>query len=175
MRKLIKSCTFPEYTAACGGDNGVSNKSSRRGQKPRQKVQDKKIVLGIDPGLASTGWGVICEENKKPKLLDFGCISTPAHHPCGKRLQTITKELKKIIKKFKPQFVSIEDIFFAKNVKTAIKVGQAKGAILLTIENSNIPVKEYTPLQIKQAITGYGQADKLQIQIRPGTELPVKK
>lgn len=124
----------------------------------------KKIVLGIDPGLASTGWGVIYEKNKKLKLLEFGCITTSADDPCGKRLQIITAELNKIIKKFKPQFISIEDIFFAKNVKTAMKVGQAKGAILLTIENSNTPVKEFTPLQIKQAVTGYGQADKLQMQ-----------
>ena len=102
---------------------------------------NKKIVLGIDPGLASTGYGVIVFENKKMKLLDFGCINTPTEHSCGKRLQTITTEIKKIIKKYKPQFVSIEDIFFAKNAKTAIKVGQAKGAILLIIENSNIPVR----------------------------------
>lgn len=124
----------------------------------------KKIVLGIDPGLASTGWGVICEENNKIKLLDFGCISTYPRHYCGKRLQTITKELEKIIKKYKPQFASVEDIFFAKNVKTALKVSQAKGAILLILEKNRIPVREFTPLQIKQAITGYGKADKLQMQ-----------
>lgn len=97
-------------------------------------------------------------------IVNYGVISTPSNHDFEKRLGDIYKELKKIIKKYKPDIIGIEDLFFFKNVKTAIKVAQARGVVLLTANLASISVAEFTPLQVKQAVTGYGRADKNQIQ-----------
>ncbi|MCX5749967.1 MAG: crossover junction endodeoxyribonuclease RuvC [Candidatus Saganbacteria bacterium] len=121
-------------------------------------------TLGIDPGTATTGFGVIDENDNKLSLVDYGCIKTSPKNTASDRLKSISSELKKIIDKFKPENVAVEQLFFAANSKTAIKVGEARGVILLTAAQAGVKISEYTPLQVKQALTGYGRADKKQIQ-----------
>lgn len=120
-------------------------------------------ILGIDPGTAIIGYGVI-DSGRKLELIDYGCIKTSADLSTADRLVVLNKELKKILKKYKPDAVAVEDIFFFKNLKTAIKVSQARGVILLTIAHLKIPIYEFTPLQIKQAVACYGRAEKIQVQ-----------
>lgn len=126
--------------------------------------KNKRIVLGIDPGIAITGYGLVTIEKNKPELLACGAITSAAHEPFGQRLHKIHTALKKIIKKYQPDEVAIEELFFAKNAKTAIKVGQARGVAWLAAWQCHVPIREFTPLQVKQAITGYGFAPKIQIQ-----------
>lgn len=121
-------------------------------------------ILGLDPGTATTGWGVIKQVRKEPKLEAFGCIETCKTKCTVDRLREIAKDLEEIIKTYKPDEVAVEDLFFFKNLKTAIKVAQARGVLLLTAGKAKVTVAEYTPLQVKQAITGYGRADKAQVQ-----------
>lgn len=123
------------------------------------------VIIGIDPGTAITGYGVIESSGNKIKLIDYGCIITDKKSSAAERLKILDKELSKIIKKYKPQKIAVEDIFFFKNLKTAIKVSQARGVVLATAARSKVPlIEEYTPLQIKQAVSGYGRADKKQVQ-----------
>lgn len=122
------------------------------------------IILGVDPGTATTGYGVVKKEGSKFTLVDFGVILTPAKTELHHRLDTIFDELTEIIKKHQPDEVVVEELFFATNAKTAISVGQARGVILLAAKKQNVPIAEYTPLEVKMAITGYGKADKKQIQ-----------
>ena len=122
------------------------------------------IILGIDPGVATTGWGIIKQEKNQLTLVDFGIISTSAKTPFTERLNIIHQDLKKIIKKYKPQKIAVEQLFFCKNVKTALSVGQARGVILLTAIELKLSFYEYTPLQVKQAVATYGQASKSQVQ-----------
>ena len=121
------------------------------------------IILGIDPGTATTGYGII-ENDNNLKMIDYGCITTTTDYSTAERLDILDKGLSKIIKKYKPKKIAVEDIFFFKNVKTAVKVSQARGVILARIAKTKIPVFEYTPLQIKQAVTSYDRADKNQVQ-----------
>lgn len=121
------------------------------------------VILGIDPGTASTGYGVIKNQNEL-KVVDYGCIKTSPQFPTADRLKEIHQKITELIKKHKPDIVAIEDIFFFKNTKTVIKVSQAQGAIILTAAQMKIPVVQYTPLQVKQAVTSYGRADKNQVQ-----------
>jgi crossover junction endodeoxyribonuclease RuvC len=121
-------------------------------------------ILGLDPGTAITGWGVIKEIRKEPKLEAFGCIETSKTKCTVDRLREIARDLEEIIRKYKPDEVAVEDLFFFKNLKTAIKVAQARGVLLLIAGKGKVSVAEYTPLQVKQAITGYGRADKAQVQ-----------
>jgi len=124
-----------------------------------------KIILGIDPGLADTGFGVIKKDgNNKIACLDYGSIKTSAKSDLAERLLIVNTELDKIIKQHKPDLASVEELFFYNNAKTAFVVGQARGVILLTIKQNKIPVVEFTPLQVKQAVTTHGKADKTQIQ-----------
>ena len=123
-----------------------------------------KIILGIDPGYGLTGFGVIQVEGSKMKCLDYGVIRIGQEDEFIQRLKFLSKDLKSIIKKYQPDLVAVEEIFFFKNVKTALKVGQARGVILLTAVEAGKEVIEFTPLQIKQAITGYGRAEKGQMQ-----------
>ncbi|MDD5032073.1 MAG: crossover junction endodeoxyribonuclease RuvC [Patescibacteria group bacterium] len=125
----------------------------------------REIILGIDPGLADTGYGII-EKEDRGKLIcqEFGVIKTSAKKDMGERLETINKKLDKIIKKYKPRLIAVEQLFFCKNVKTALAVGQARGVILFTARQNKIPTVEFTPLQVKQAVSSYGQAGKLQVQ-----------
>jgi len=122
------------------------------------------IILGIDPGVAIVGYGVLEKKNKNLQFIDAGCILTQSSEIHARRLAKISRDLNKLIKKFNPNILAIEELFFCKNVKTALKVGEARGVILATAMQLNIPIREFTPLQIKQALTGYGRADKNQIQ-----------
>ncbi len=123
------------------------------------------LVLGIDPGTAITGYGIIREDDDgKLVAVDFGVITTPAGMPLPERLSIIYNELNVVIKRHKPQTSAVEKIFFSKNVKTAISVGQARGVVLLSLEQAGIQIANYTPNEIKQSVTGYGGADKRQIQ-----------
>lgn len=121
------------------------------------------IILGIDPGTATTGYGVI-EKTNQLKMIDYGYIGTEPQYSTGERLVELEKQLTKIIKKYQPEQIAVEEIFFCKNLKTAVKVSQARGVILATATRMKIPIAEYTPLQIKQAVTSYGKADKQQVQ-----------
>lgn len=132
------------------------------------------IILGIDPGTAITGWGLI-KKTKTLKAINYGCIKTSADLSTAERLDKLHKELDSLIKKHKPGIVAVEDIFFFKNLKTAVKVSQARGVILLTIAKSKIKIAEYTPLQIKQAVACYGRADKKQVQKMVKTLLNLKE
>lgn len=132
-------------------------------------------ILGLDPGTATTGWSVIIEEKKQPKVEAFGCIETDKVKDSVARLKEIAFDLRKIIKKYQPDEAAIEDIFFFKNLKTAIKVAQARGVLILTCADKNLPVFEYTPLQVKQALTGYGRAEKRQVQIMVKNILKLKE
>lgn len=122
-------------------------------------------ILGIDPGTGILGFGVI-EVNGpgKAKLIDAGVIRTPVKQADSIRLKTIYDELSEIIKSTKPDVMSVEKLFFAQNVTTAMTVSQARGVVLLCGEQNSLTLFEYTPLQIKQAVTGYGRADKKQVQ-----------
>ena len=121
-------------------------------------------ILGIDPGVAIVGYGVITNECGKLKPVDFGQVNSPAHTPLAKRLKMIYDGITQLITIHKPDVMAVEELFFNTNVKTAIAVGHARGVILLAAQNNNIPIFEYTPLQIKQAVVGYGRADKNQVQ-----------
>jgi crossover junction endodeoxyribonuclease RuvC len=131
-------------------------------------------VLGIDPGTATIGWAIVSQHKGKVIPVSYGCINTSFKKTTSKRLKEIAEDLEKIIDKFKPQEAAVEDIFFFKNLKTVIKVSQAKGAILLTLEKHNLKIFEYTPLQLKQAITGYGRAEKKQVQLMVKNILKLK-
>lgn len=123
------------------------------------------IIVGFDPGLATLGYGVIKKEAKrKPEMVDYGIISTPKDENLAVRLCILENGVKQVIDKFRPEEIAIEELFFAKNVKTGIAVAHARGVILLTANKECGRIFEYTPLQIKQALTGYGRADKNQIQ-----------
>jgi crossover junction endodeoxyribonuclease RuvC len=120
-------------------------------------------TLGIDPGTATTGFGLVKEE-KGLRLIDFGCIRTSKAETPSKRLSQLYVELKKIIKKYQPHVVAVEKLFFNKNSKTAMAVGQARGMALLAAAEMGIPVTEYSPMEVKVAVTGYGLAEKQQVQ-----------
>lgn len=122
------------------------------------------IILGIDPGLATTGYAIVKKDGSNFEVIDYGCILTKKEGKLESRLFNISLQLKDIINKYKPDKISIEQLFFCKNIKTAMSVGQARGAVLLTAMNYNLPIYEFTPLQIKQTVSGYGKADKQQVQ-----------
>lgn len=121
------------------------------------------IVLGIDPGYAIIGYGVL-DTSKQNMLLDYGAITTPKEDSMPIRLENIDKSLKYLFDKFKPDVVAIEELFYFKNQKTVIHVAQARGVILLACQKYCGNIYEYTPLQIKQALTGQGRAEKAQVQ-----------
>ena len=121
-------------------------------------------ILGIDPGTATVGWGVIEIIAGKIELIAYGHISTAKELALSKRLSEISSDLKNIIDLHKPDEASVEELIFFKNQKTILSVGQARGAILLTLEEKGVIIVGYTPLQVKQALTNYGRADKVQVQ-----------
>ena len=132
-------------------------------------------ILGIDPGLATVGWGVIDVINGKPKPVAYGVILTPKDNKFADRLMIIEEDLNSLIDKFKPDEIALEELFFNDNVKTAINVAHARGVILITCIKKCGKLYEYTPLQIKQALTGYGRAEKRQIQEMTKTFLNLSK
>lgn len=127
-------------------------------------MKSLRKILGIDPGTATTGYAIIKTDKKNVKIEEYGIIKTSAKKKMPDRLVEISQNLDKIIKKHKPKEAAVEQLFFAKNVKTGITVGQARGAILLTLAKNSVKIAEYTPLQVKQAITGYGNASKHQVK-----------
>jgi crossover junction endodeoxyribonuclease RuvC len=126
------------------------------------------IILGIDPGTATTGYGVIKQNPKRKEeleILDFGVITTKKGLSDASRLAVLAQDLTAIIKQFKPQRVGVERLFFTSNQKTAMTVSQARGVVLLLCQQKNIPIFEFTPLQVKSTLCGYGKADKQQVQL----------
>lgn len=133
------------------------------------------VIIGIDPGFATVGYGVIHAENGVFTPIACGVITTPAHTLIEKRLKDIYDSLCTLIDTYKPDCMSIEELFFNTNQRTAVDVCQARGVMLLAAENKGINIYEYTPLQIKQAVVGYGRADKHQVQYMVKTLLKLKK
>ena len=121
-------------------------------------------ILGIDPGTATVGWGVIEIGTGAPTVVASGHISTPKEMPLSQRLLEISRDIREVLALYKPSEAGVEELFFFKNQKTVISVAQARGAILLTLEENNVSIFGYTPLQVKQALTNYGRADKAQVQ-----------
>lgn len=122
------------------------------------------IVLGIDPGYAIVGCGIVEHRDNKFKLLEYGAITTEAHTPFNERLEKIYNETDALLKKYNIEAVSMEKLFFNTNQKTAIDVAQARGVLVLAAQKNGVPVFEYTPLQVKQSVVGYGRAEKKQVQ-----------
>lgn len=122
-----------------------------------------RIVLGIDPGTAIVGYAVITEQGGKLSMIACDVITTPAHTVLSERLQTIYKRLIEIIATYQPNEAAMEELFFAKNARTAMTVGQARGVAMLALANGGLRISEYTPKQVKQAVTGYGSANKDQV------------
>lgn len=122
------------------------------------------IVLGIDPGIARVGWGVLSSSHSKLSSISYGCITTSVSSADEVRLKNVYDEITTIISSYHPDVISIEKLFFAANAKTAFVVGQARGVLLLSAANAGIDTFSYTPLEVKMALTGYGKADKSQIQ-----------
>lgn len=122
------------------------------------------IIMGIDPGFAITGYGVVKYEGNRFSVIDYGAVTTEATMKMSERLLHLHESLKELINRHKPDAVSIEELFFNKNIKTALNVGHGRGVALLTAAQSGIPVFEYTPLQVKQSVVGYGRAEKAQVQ-----------
>ena len=121
------------------------------------------IILGIDPGFALVGWGIIDSERGNIRPVAYGAITTPAHTSLESRLLTIQRDLESLIEKYKPDEMAIEELFFNTNITTGIAVAEARGVILCTAHRLGIKISEYTPLQVKQAVVGYGKAEKHQV------------
>jgi crossover junction endodeoxyribonuclease RuvC len=122
------------------------------------------LVIGIDPGTAIMGYGVIREEGQKFEAVDYGVVRTSPTLPMAERLLFLYEELSLIIAKYKPTVAVVEELFFSKNVRTALAVGQARGTAIVAAAKQGLDVREYTPLQVKQAVVGYGKASKEQVQ-----------
>ncbi|MDR1123002.1 MAG: crossover junction endodeoxyribonuclease RuvC [Endomicrobium sp.] len=134
------------------------------------------IVLGIDPGLSLTGWGIVeALSRDKINAIQYGCIKTTRLVPLIERLHTIHDKLQSVINRYKPEVVAIEELFFLKATKTVASVGQSRGAIVLTVSINKIPLAEYNPRCVKIALTGYGAANKYQIQHMVKTFLRLEK
>lgn len=122
------------------------------------------IILGVDPGLATMGWGVIETNGSKHRLLQYGTLGTPAGEALPLRLRSIFVGLEQLISTYQPDHIAVEELFFARNVTTALSVGAARGVALVAAVQHTENLYEYTPMQIKQAVVGYGKADKQQVQ-----------
>jgi crossover junction endodeoxyribonuclease RuvC len=132
-------------------------------------------IIGIDPGTGILGFGVVDTANGKSKLVTAGVITTPPHTPLDERLEEIFDGLTDIIAETKPDVMSVEKLFFARNVTTAMSVASARGVAMLTGRKARLPIAEYTPMQIKQTLTGYGKADKKQVQEMVRMQLGLKE
>ncbi len=121
------------------------------------------VILGIDPGVATVGYGVVECRGDRFRCLEYGCITTAAHQLLEHRLSEIFAGMKELIDRHRPDCVSVEELFFNNNQKTAVDVAQARGVILLAADQCGLPIYEYTPLQVKSAVVGYGRAEKQQV------------
>jgi len=122
------------------------------------------VIMGIDPGFAITGYGIVKYEGNKFSVIDYGAVTTEASEQLPARLLKLNNGLEEIILKYRPDAVSVEELFFNKNIKTALNVGHGRGVALLAAAKQGIEVYEYTPLQVKQSVVGYGRAEKAQVQ-----------
>jgi crossover junction endodeoxyribonuclease RuvC len=122
-------------------------------------------ILGLDPGTATTGYGIVDVADGELQVVDYGVISTPAGDPPALRLQSIFQQINALIIKYQPDRAAVEQLFFGRNITTAIAVGQARGVLLLALANAGIPMDEYSPPRVKEAVTGYGKAEKAQMQL----------
>lgn len=120
-------------------------------------------ILGIDPGVAIVGFGLIESERGSVRMLQYGAVTTPAGLPLATRLVQIENDMTELIRQLKPDEIAIEELFFSKNITTGIAVAHGRGVILCTVERLGVPIYEYTPMQVKQAVVGYGLADKKQV------------
>ncbi|MBP6942456.1 MAG: crossover junction endodeoxyribonuclease RuvC [Candidatus Buchananbacteria bacterium] len=127
-------------------------------------VKPSRIILGIDPGIADTGYGVIRADGSRIEAISYGSIKTPKGETPSNRLVMLETALEQHIQEHQPELLVIEQLFFAKNVTTAFTVAQARGVVLLVAGRHQIPIHELTPLQVKQTVTGFGKADKKQVQ-----------
>lgn len=141
---------------------------------PKIDIITPMTILGIDPGLARLGWGIISDTKGTHILIDFGCLETQSKQPESDRLKQINLFLTKLISTHRPDALAIEELFFAANAKTALAVGQARGVVLLTAALANLETHSYTPLEVKQALTGFGRADKHQMQMMVQSILKLK-
>lgn len=132
-------------------------------------------ILGIDPGIGITGFGLIDSESGKAKALDFGVVRTKVDAPIGERLKELYDSLVEVFEETKPEMVAIEKLFFSKNITTGIVVAEARGIVLLVAEQKGLPVYEYTPNEIKKCLTGYGSATKTQMQEMVRVHLGLEK
>ena len=121
------------------------------------------IILGVDPGLAIVGWGILSYSGSRFTPLAYGAVQTKAGLPVDERLLQIYEDLSAIIEKYKPDAIAVEELFFTSNITTGIVVAEARGVILLCAKQHGVPVYEYTPMQVKQAVVGYGKAEKQQV------------
>lgn len=122
-------------------------------------------IIGLDPGTATTGYGIIDVIEGEPRVVDWGTIRTSADDETPRRLQIIYEQLSDLLRKHEPDAAAVEEVFFGRNITTAISVGQARGVLILALANAHIPVAEYSPPKIKDSVTGYGKADKHQVQL----------
>lgn len=122
-------------------------------------------ILGIDPGVATIGFGVVECDRMRTQLVQYGVIKTPAGLPLSRRLWQISQDMQELITTFKPDEAAVEELFFSKNITTGIAVAHGRGVLLLELERAGVPVFEYTPMQVKQAVAGYGGADKRQVML----------
>ena len=122
-------------------------------------------ILGLDPGTATTGYGIIDVDRGELRLVAYGAILTPAGDPPERRLQSIFRQANDLINTYNPDRAAVEQLFFGRNITTALAVGQARGVLMLALANAGIPMSEYSPPKIKEAVTGYGKAEKAQIQL----------
>ncbi|MCI9165290.1 MAG: crossover junction endodeoxyribonuclease RuvC [Oscillospiraceae bacterium] len=122
-------------------------------------------ILGIDPGVATIGFGLVEADRTGARLLQYGVITTPPGIPLSSRLCQISRDMVQLLDQFRPEEAAVEELFFSKNITTGIAVAHGRGVILLEVERSGVPVFEYTPMQVKQAVAGYGGADKRQVML----------
>ena len=120
-------------------------------------------ILGIDPGFAIVGWGVIEYSGSKFKVVGYGSIETPAHIPMEERLLMINRGIEELVSTYKPEVMAVEELFFNTNITTGIRVAEARGVIIMKAHAMGVKISEYTPLQVKQAVVGYGRAEKKQV------------
>ena len=132
-------------------------------------------ILGIDPGVATIGFGLVEADRAKVSLLRYGVITTPAGLPLSVRLRQISEDMVELLEQFKPEEMAVEELFFSKNITTGIAVAHGRGVILLEAERAGVPACEYTPMQVKQAVAGYGGADKRQVMLMTQRLLKMKE
>lgn len=133
------------------------------------------IILGIDPGVATIGFGVVESQRGKNRLIQYGVITTPPGIPLSHRLLQISRDMEELIHTFHPDEMAVEELFFTKNITTGIAVAHGRGVILLAAERLGVPIFEYTPMQVKQAVVGYGGADKRQVMLMTQRLLNMKQ